>query len=115
MFVCIKEALVCVNFRICFAEQVRLNQGKLAVSFEPGCSIRRRHLFDLYFWGLQDMSNPRKLQASQMVPLSLILKKYVVVLYYNTQASVARRWTQLAIFNRNNFLVGCYILFDNSP
>ena len=93
----------------------RLNQGSLAVSFEPGRSLRRRHLFDLCFWELQDMSNPRNPQASRMVPLMLMLKKYAVVLYYNTQASVARRWTQLVIFNRNNFLVGCYLLFTHRP
>ena len=42
----------------------RLNQGNLAVSFEPGRSLRRRHLFDLCFRELQDMSNPRNPQAS---------------------------------------------------
>ena len=66
----------------------RLNQGNLAVSFEPGRSLRLRHLFDLCFRELQDMSNPRNPQASPMVPLMLILKIYAVVLYYNTQASV---------------------------
>ena len=66
----------------------RLNQGNLAVSFEPGRSLRRRHLFNLCFRELQDMSNLRNPQASLMVPLMLILKKYYVVLYYNTQASV---------------------------
>ena len=59
-----------------------------AVSFEPVRSLRRRHLFDLCFRELQDMSNPRNPQASRMVPLMLIFKKYAVVLYYNTQASV---------------------------
>ena len=67
---------------------IRLNQGNLAVSFELGRSLRRRHLFNIYFWDLQDMSNPRNPQASRMVPLVLILKKYAVVLYYNTQGSV---------------------------
>ena len=66
----------------------RLNQGNLEVSFEPGRSLRSWHLFDLCFWELQDMSNPRNPQASRMVPLMLISKKYAVVLYYNTQASV---------------------------
>ena len=65
-----------------------LNQGNLEVSFEPVRSLRRRNLFDLYFWELQDMSNYCNPQASRMVPLMLILKKYAVVLYYNTQASV---------------------------
>ena len=66
----------------------RLNQGNLEVSFEPGRSLRRRKLFDLCFRELQYMSNPWNPQASRMVPLMLILKKYAVVLYYNTQASV---------------------------
>ena len=66
----------------------RLNQGNLAVSYEPGRSLRRQHLIDIYFQDLQDMSNPRNPQASRMVPLMLILKKYAVVLYYNTQASI---------------------------
>ena len=66
----------------------RLNQGNLEVSFEPGRSLRLRHLFDLCFRELQDMSNPRNPQASWMAPLMLIFKKYAVVLYYNTQASV---------------------------
>ena len=71
-----------------FIEWSRLNQGNLSVCFEPGRSLRRRHLFNLCFRELQDMFNPRNPQASWMVPLMLILKKYAVVLYYNTQASV---------------------------
>ena len=51
----------------------RLNQGNLEISFEPGRSLRRRHLFDICFQELQDMSNPRNPQASRMVPLVLIL------------------------------------------
>ena len=62
------------NFNDKNMNKTKINQGNLAVSFEPGRSLRRRHLFDLCFRELQDMSNPRNPQASRMVPLMLIFK-----------------------------------------
>ena len=72
--VSIPTTLVCSK-KLCLQSYLDiLNQGNLEVSFEPVRSLRRRHLFDLYFWELQDMSNPRNPQSSRMVPLMLILK-----------------------------------------
>ena len=66
----------------------RLNQSILAVSFEPGRSLRRGNLFDPCFLGAARYVQSPQPASESNGPPNVDIKKYAVFLYYNTQASV---------------------------